>query len=432
MARASYLNDGFLVQDTWTSVYLRSNILSMGITLLDPRQQRGLALSKNAGIKRVAGNTWFVPSQSAGGGGYLVDTDNGSCSCSDHEIRGSLFICKHRWAVDFVINTPEAPPPEKLPARTTYRQDWPRYNAAQCAEKDRIQILLRALCDGVPNPRQVGPGRRRVALSDVIFAATMKIFVGLSGRRATSDIRLCAEKGFIDKALPYNTIFYYLERADITPILKELVRVSALPLAHLETSFAIDGTGFGSKVYKRWFDAKYGREMREARWVKLHAVCGVKTNILTAVEVTDATLNDSPLLPQLVQESSKGFTLAEVSADKAYLGRANLQAIEDVGAKPFIAFKVNSRGTGADVWRRAYHLFAFHREEWLERYHQRSNIESTFSMIKRKFGPAVRSRLPEAMANEVLLKCLAHNLSCLVHAIYELGVAPTFWGGATP
>ena len=28
---------------------------------------------------------------------------------------------------------------------------------------------------------------------------------------------------------------------------------------------------------------------------------------------------------------------------------------------------------------------------------------------------------------EVLLKCLCHNLSVLVHAIHELGIEPTFW-----
>jgi hypothetical protein len=32
-----------------------------------------------------------------------------------------------------------------------------------------------------------------------------------------------------------------------------------------------------------------------------------------------------------------------------------------------------------------------------------------------------------AQVNEVLLKCLCHNLSVLVHAIHELGIDPTFW-----
>ncbi|MGH7440631.1 MAG: transposase [Polyangiaceae bacterium] len=73
-------------------------------------------------------------------------------------------------------------------------------------------------------------------------------------------------------------------------------------------------------------------------------------------------------------------------------------------------------------------MFQFHRDEWLVHYHKRSRIESTFSSVKRVYGASVRAKKPDAMVNEVLLKCLAHNLSCLVHAIHELGVEPNLLG----
>lgn len=191
-------------------------------------------------------------------------------------------------------------------------------------------------------------------------------------------------------------------------------------LAALEKDFAIDGTGFATKVSRRWYDKKHGRKQdREddsALWVKLHAICGVRTHVVTAVEVTDSSLHDSPLLPQLVRETAENFTMETVSADKGYLGIKNLTAIEATGAAPFVAFKKNSRGDGPEVWRRAYHMFSFHREEWLTRYHKRSNIETVFSSMKRKFGPAVRARTRSAMFNEVLLKCICHNLSCRASA----------------
>jgi transposase len=66
-------------------------------------------------------------------------------------------------------------------------------------------------------------------------------------------------------------------------------------------------------------------------------------------------------------------------------------------------------------------------DEFLAHYHQRSNVESTFSMVKRKFGSSVRAKTFSAQVNEVLLKCLCHNLAVLVHAIHELGVDPAFW-----
>jgi hypothetical protein len=47
-----------------------------------------------------------------------------------------------------------------------------------------------------------------------------------------------------------------------------------------------------------------------------------------------------------------------------------------------------------------------------------------------KFGAAVRSRLPVAQVNEVLAKCIAHNLCCVVKAIFTAGLVPTFWPDA--
>jgi transposase len=63
----------------------------------------------------------------------------------------------------------------------------------------------------------------------------------------------------------------------------------------------------------------------------------------------------------------------------------------------------------------------------MSRYHLRSNVESTFSMVKAKFGDGVRSRLDTAMKNEVLAKLVNHNICCLISAMYEVGIDPTFW-----
>ena len=94
-------------------------------------------------------------------------------------------------------------------------------------------------------------------------------------------------------------------------------------------------------------------------------------------------------------------------------------------------FKSNSGSTGSASWERLWHHFSANRDDFLAHYHRRSNVESTFSAMKRKFGAGVRSKLQAAQFNEVMLKCLCHNLSCLVHGIHELGIEPKFWGGAT-
>ncbi len=62
-----------------------------------------------------------------------------------------------------------------------------------------------------------------------------------------------------------------------------------------------------------------------------------------------------------------------------------------------------------------------------QRYHQRSNVESTFAMVKAKFRDDVRSRTDTAMKNEVLLKFLCHNIVVVHQAIVELGIDGEFW-----
>lgn len=59
-------------------------------------------------------------------------------------------------------------------------------------------------------------------------------------------------------------------------------------------------------------------------------------------------------------------------------------------------------------------------------YHTRSNVETTFSMIKRKFGHSLRSKSETGPGQETLAKILGHNLVVLVHEMYELGIEPIF------
>ncbi len=99
-----------------------------------------------------------------------------------------------------------------------------------------------------------------------------------------------------------------------------------------------------------------------------------------------------------------------------------------MGGMAFVPFKSNCvAGEAGKLWERMFHYHNFWREELLTHSHQRSNAESTFSMIKAKFRDHVRSKTDVAMKNEVLCKFLCHNL-CVVHQSHvEPGIEPVFW-----
>jgi hypothetical protein len=119
--------------------------------------------------------------------------------------------------------------------------------------------------------------------------------------------------------------------------------------------------------------------------------------VMTAVEIRDKDASDTKLLPALVDATAENFTLREVSADKGYGSLRNYKAIQYHGATPYIAFKSIHTGRGGGLWQRMFHLFHFHREDFLQHYHKPSNVESTFSMIKAKFRDHVRSKTPVAI-----------------------------------
>ena len=114
-----------------------------------------------------------------------------------------------------------------------------------------------------------------------------------------------------------------------------------------------------------------------------------------------------------------------MSADKQYSSGVNYDAIHSLGADGYIPFRSNTTGAVGGMFSKAFHFFSLYREDFLQSYHKRSNVESTFGMMKAKFGDSVRSKTDIAMKNEVFCKVLAHNICCLISAFFELGIDPT-------
>lgn len=398
---------------------------------MDAREQRGLQIAALCKLQKKGG-VWLVPSQS-GNGRYTVcpDPTNPHCTCPDHMEWNHK--CKHIFAVEFVLKREQNPDGSetvtdaiKITERKSYPQKWAAYNAAQTNEKAKFQSLLHDLCKGIQEPLPKN-GRPPLPLSDIVFCAAFKVYSTFSGRRFMTDLREAHGKGYISKMPHYNSIFRYLDATVLTPVLRALITESSLPLKSVEVDFAADSSGFSTSRFVRWFDHKYGVVRKQHSWVKAHLMCGVKTNVVTAVEIRDKLAQDSPLLPELLNATAANFTMNEVSADKGYSSINNTNVIADFGAVPYIPFKSIHTGSGGGLWQKMFHYFLFKREEFLKHYHKRSNAESTFSMIKAKFRDHVRSKSETAMVNEVYCKILCHNICCLIQEMYELGIEPEFW-----
>lgn len=399
------------------------------------REIKALQIAAKSKLIRK-GKLWTVPSQT-GHGEYQVnpDPESPNCTCPDHEFTQAR--CKHIFAVEYVIEREQTADGQTVVTETvkvtrkTYTQNWPAYNAAQTEEKSRLQALLYELCRTIPEPGQ-RRGRPRLSLADIIFASTFKIYSTVSGRRFQSDLQEAKRRGFLSKMPSYNSVFRYLEAEALTPYLYELIKLSAQPLKSIESDFAVDSSGFSTGQFMRWLDVKYGKVEDRRMWIKVHLMCGVKTNIVTSVEISDGYANDHGFFKPLVEAAAEnGFTLKEVSADKAYLSGENLLTTLRHGAIPYVPFKSNSKaqtnyGPKSTLWTRMLSFYTDHRDEFLTHYHKRSNVETTFHMIKAKFGQRLRSKTLTAQINEALCKVLCHNLCVVIQSQHELGIDADF------
>jgi len=406
---------------------------------MNAREQRGLQLVESGNVEKE-NVVYVVRSQTDKKQKYTVALGKELyCSCPDHD---NGHKCKHIWACEITlaqvtqernVDGSVTTTTESITIkRTSYPQNWPCYNRAQNTEKRRFEILLADLCSNLP---EVDQSRRRGPkahlLRDRVFSSVLKVCCGFSARRFSCDLAEAHERGHTSGLIPGMKVTAFMEDASLLPILAELVAKSAAPLAAVESDFAVDSTGFGTRKFETWFDEKHGSQKSKNVWVKAHVAVGVKTNAITAVRILEKYSGDFPEFKSLIEKTAESFTVKEVSADKAYAGQETFNAVDAVGGQFFPLFKSNTTGFVGGLFAKAFHLFCYQREEYLEHYHKRSNVESTFSAVKRKFGDAVRSKTDAAMKAEVLCKFIAHNLTCLIQEQETLGIAPIFWKDET-
>jgi transposase len=384
-------------------------------------------------LNRSNDGEWLVPSQTKATTIYRVNIQSRSCTCLDHTEGG--FVCKHYFAATFTHQR-ETDRDGNLIAETktmtivekkSYTQNWPVYEKAQHEEKRRFQVLLADLCSGCVEPAHEGVGRKPVPIADQLFSTCFKVYSTFSSRRFNCDLEDAHARGHISRPIHPSKLRAFMADEALTPYLKSLLVRSSLPLKALETDFAVDSTGFSTSRFVRWYDEKYGVTRSGHDWVKVHIACGVKTGVTTAAAIYGRDTNDCPILPELIDKTKANFTIKEVSADKAYLSVENIETVFAAGGIPFIHPKVNTTGAVGGLFEKMFHFYQYKQEEFLQRYHKRSNVESVFSAVKRKFSDHVRSRTPAAMVNESLAKLLCNNLCCVILSQIELGIEAEFW-----
>lgn len=263
----------------------------------------------------------------------------------------------------------------------------------------------------------------------MIFAMVFKVYSTETSRIFMSDLRAAYDKGLIGTVPHFNSISNYMGLETLKPIVKRLIRLSSAPVREIEDQFAADSTGLSIPLKKRTYDERKKRSRMRRATVKLHAMCGARTHIITSAEVSAGEAGDSPFFRGLLEETARDFEMLKVFADGAYTGNENRRWALIWGAEPYIAFKSNSVMDGeakSALWKRMLQQFQDKKSEFWQYYYTRNNIEATFSMTEARFGNALKSKSFTAQVNEGLCMVLAHNLRIIIKLMFELGIEPDF------
>jgi len=303
-----------------------------------------------------------------------------------------------------------------------YTQNWPAYDAAKTQEEVLFyQLLAELLFYAIDKAPPTG-GRQGFDNATKIFCMITKGYNPASFRRIKGKLQQLSKIGYIPKVPSFKSIDNFFHDEKLIPILDNLITMTSLPLAMFEETAALDSSGFSVSKYVQWINYKYGKEpCKQRSWVKAHVLSGTKTNIIFQMKVSPSSVADAPTFTPILRDARRFLSVKDIVADKGYLSRQNFQIAQELGLVAYIPFKSNSTGKskGHRAWGHMFKAFKEHFDDYMKRYHRRSNAETVFHMLKTRFGASLSTKSLQANAIELKIRAICHNICVLIQEMYE-------------
>lgn len=185
---------------------------------------------------------------------------------------------------------------------------------------------------------------------------------------------------------------------------------------------AIDGSGFEAHHTSRYFVRRRakGRQDKTAmtykRFPKMGLVCDCDSHLILAAATGRGPTPDHPHLIEAMLDAAARRRIETVLADAGYDGEWVHEFLRDeLDIRSIIPPKIG-RPTAKPPKGRYRRLMSqyFKRPPEARRYGQRWQVETVFSMIKRRLGETVSARSYHRQNRALLLKAITHNVLILL------------------
>jgi len=192
----------------------------------------------------------------------------------------------------------------------------------------------------------------------------------------------------------HTTVLRFLKR--VRNLISELFNIRQA------LSVAVDATGFEIEQKSYYYRTAWNsdRKQKTRRYIKLSIAVDTDNQLILAHKIRRGPRNDNIDFRRLLREIKTKY----VMADKGYSSKKNRDFVfYNLKAMPIIPRKKNER---------AYKVMNGSRKlEFDDKlYHQRSKVETVFSVIKRKYGSVLRCKKFATQRVEIICKLIAYNL----------------------
>src|SRR6218665_109081 len=296
---------------------------------------------------------------------------------------------------------------ERLGAKARYKiTNWAAYNAALKTRGDLTIWLDKDMQWYAPASGK--RGHQRVFSDAAIqFCLSIKCLFGLALRQSLGLVESLLRLAGRDWKVPgFSTVSRGQKTLRVQ--LPYRARTRALHLL-------VDSTGIKFLGEDEWKRKKHGAEDRRQRR-KVNLGFDASTLEIRAIEVTDNSVGDAPMLPELLGQIPPDEPIASVSADGAYDTKACHAAIAQHRAQAVIPPRTRAQAWKATVvgaLARNETVKACHRlgqriwKKW-SGYHRRSLVETKMHCLKR-LGGRVMARTFERQVVELHVRVALLN-----------------------
>jgi hypothetical protein len=195
----------------------------------------------------------------------------------------------------------------------------------------------------------------------------------------------------------------------------------------------------GTHTEKKWKGrGKKKRQVEEivGNYMRLHVIVESSTHIVTSAGVGDWYESEQEFFTPLLSRVVNNHTVETICGDKNYMSKKHVEEAIKMGVtrcrfvpkRNYKAGDKKSEGWNENV--------AAYREGGGvsgEYFRERTQVESTFNMIKTRFTRELSAKLYVSLVNEALCLVICHNLRVLAEQSLLRETKPEFnFGGGTP